>query len=183
MENPIWTYIFGPPKERKAMIELLRSLPAFDGLTTNELLQVERMLHVRRFTAGEQVFSEGLPGVGMYIVKEGEIEITKKIGNGGSVRLTLVGERHFFGEMALLDEMPRSASGSATRDSVLLSLCKPDLEQISERNPALANKIIGNLARLICRRLVKANENLETLQAKLEEAKAASRGKKAAGDE
>ena len=41
MDNPVWAYIFGPPKEKKAMIELLRSLPAFEGLSNNELVQID----------------------------------------------------------------------------------------------------------------------------------------------
>jgi len=167
VENPVWAYVFGPPKERRAMIALLRSLPAFEDLGTNELVQIERMLHERRYSAGEMVFEEGMPGAGMYIVKEGEIAIRKKLDGGRSIELAVVDERHFFGELALLDEMPRSASCYATKDSVLLSLCKPDLEKLNERNPRLANKILGNISRLVCKRLVKANENLETLQAKL----------------
>jgi CRP-like cAMP-binding protein len=168
VENPVWAYVFGPPKEKKAMVELLRALPAFEGLTTNELCQVDRMLHQRRYSAGETVFEEGMPGAGMYIVKEGEIAIDKKIDNKRSVHLADIQERNFFGELALLDEMPRSASCRAKRDTVLLSLCKPDLEKINERNPRLANTIITNVSRLLCKRLVKANENLEVLQGKLD---------------
>ncbi|MBD3393144.1 MAG: cyclic nucleotide-binding domain-containing protein [Chitinivibrionales bacterium] len=168
VDNPVWAYVFGPPKERKAMIELLKSLPAFEGLSTNELIQVDRMLHERRYTAGEMVFEEGMPGAGMYIVKEGEVAIRKKLDEGRTIQLALIQERHFFGEMALLDEMPRSASGYATRDTVLLSFCEPDLEKLTERNPRLANKILTNISRLVCKRLVRANENLEVLQSQLD---------------
>lgn len=167
MDNPIWSYIFGPPKEKKAIIDLLGSLPAFEGLSANELAQVDRSIHQRRYAAGEMVFGEGMPGAGMYIVKEGEVVIRKAIDDRKSIELAVVGERNFFGELALIDEMPRSAGAVATKETALLALGKPDLEAIMERNPRLGAKIISNIAQLICKRLVKANENLEIVQNRL----------------
>ncbi|MBD3315882.1 MAG: cyclic nucleotide-binding domain-containing protein [Chitinivibrionales bacterium] len=175
MDNPLWTYIFGPPAEKRDMVELLRTLPAFEGLSSNELLQIERRLHLRRYRADELVFEEGMPGAGMYIVKEGEVVIQKRIGDDHTVNLAFVKERSFFGELALIDEMPRSASARTTRDTVMLALGKPDLEHLTEQSPRLAVKVVGNIARLVCKRLVRANENLETLQTELNELRGAAR--------
>jgi CRP-like cAMP-binding protein len=169
MENAVWGYIFGPPKEKKAMIDMLRALPAFEGLSSNELVQIERMLHQRRYSAGEAVFEEGMPGAGMYIVKEGEVAIRKRVDDNHAIELAAIGSQNFFGELALLDETPRSASAYASRESVLLALSGPDLEKIRDRNPKLALKVIGNVARLVCKRLVRTNEHLESVQKKLNE--------------
>jgi CRP/FNR family cyclic AMP-dependent transcriptional regulator len=165
--NPIWSYFFGPPTEKKDMVELLRSLPVFEGLSTNELLVVDRMLHQRRYSVHEVVFEEDMPGAGLYIIKEGEIVIKKHIEGGEDVVLAVVKERSFFGEMALLEEMPRSAGAFAQKESILLALSKPDLESLNDRNPKLTLKIVNNIAALMCKRLVKANENLELLQNKI----------------
>jgi CRP/FNR family cyclic AMP-dependent transcriptional regulator len=165
--NPVWAYFFGPPAEKKDMIDLLRSLPVFEGLSTNELLVIDRMLHLRRYGAHEVVFEEDMPGAGLYIVKEGEVVINKHIEGGEDVVLAVVKERSFFGEMALLEEMPRSAGAFAQKESVLLAFSKPDLENLNERNPKLTLKIVNNIAALMCKRLVKANENLESLQNKI----------------
>ncbi len=167
MDNPVWAYIFGPPKEKRAIIELMKSLPAFEGLTQKELVTIERILHQRRYNAGEKVFGEDMPGAGMYIVKEGEVVIVKKIDADKEVELAVITERNFFGELALIDEMPRSASAVARKDTLLLAFCKPDLENIKDRNPRVAAQVVTNLARLVCKRLVKANENLEVLEKKL----------------
>ena len=164
MDNPIWAYIFGPPKEKQTMIELLKELPVFEGLSQRELIAIERIIHQRRYNAGEMIFGEDMLGAGMYIVKEGEVVITKKINENKEIELAVIGERNFFGEMALIDEMPRSASVKAKRDTILFAFCKPDLENIMERNPKVAAAIITNIARLVCKRLVKANENLEALE-------------------
>ncbi len=151
---------------------MLRALPAFEGLSTNELVQIERMLHQRRYSAEEVVFEEGMPGAGMYIVKEGAVVIRKKVDDRQSLELAVIGERNFFGELALLDESPRSASAYASKESVLLALSGPDLDKIVDRNPKLALKVIGNVARLVCKRLVRTNEHLEHAQKELNEYKA-----------
>jgi CRP-like cAMP-binding protein len=164
VDNPIWAYIFGPPKEKQTMIELLKELPVFEGLSQRELVAIERIIHQRRYNAGETIFGEDMLGAGMYIVKEGEVAITKKVNKNKEIELAVIGERNFFGEMALIDEMPRSASAKAKKDTVLFAFCKPDLENIMERNPKVAATIITNIARLVCKRLVQANENLEALE-------------------
>jgi CRP-like cAMP-binding protein len=83
------------------------------------------------------------------------------------MQLAIIPERSFFGEIALLDEIPRSASAIALSDTVLFGFSKPDLENLFERNQRLGIKILSNLSRLICRRLIKTNENLEQLQNQL----------------
>jgi CRP/FNR family transcriptional regulator, cyclic AMP receptor protein len=169
MQNAVWSNIFGPPKEKKAMVELLQGLPAFEGLSIHELLQLDRMLHLRRYKAEEIVFEENMPGAAMYIVKEGEIVIVKKVGESQLMELARIGARSFFGELALLDDSPRSASAYASRETTLLALAAPDLEKLKERNPKLALRIIGNVARLVCKRLVRTNENCELLQKRINE--------------
>jgi len=167
VEHAIWSTIVGPPKEKKAMVELLRSLIVFDGLSNNDLILIDRTLHLRTYQAGDIVFEEEMPGAGLYIIKEGEITIKKNIEGGSQINLAVIPSRSFFGELALVDEMPRSASAVASKESTLLAFGKPDLEKVKDRNPVLALKIISNISRLIAQRLVKANENIESLQKKI----------------
>jgi CRP-like cAMP-binding protein len=146
MDNPVWSYIFGPPKEKKTLLELIRNIPVFESLSNNELVQIERMLHERRYMPGESVFNEGEPGAGMYIIQKGTVVIKKSVSDTDSIELAKIGEKNFFGELALLDEIPRSASACTEKESVLLGFSKPDLEKIMERNPRLGMKILGNVA-------------------------------------
>lgn len=167
MDNPVWSYFFTPPREKMANIELMKELPVFESLTNGELVQIERVLHERHYHPDEVVFNEGEPGAGLYIVKKGEVSIRKKIVGGDDIQLAVIHERSFFGELALLDEIPRSASAIALSPAILYGFSKPDLEHLLERNPRLGTKIIQNLARLVSKRLVKSNENLEYVQAEL----------------
>ena len=170
MYNPVWSYFFPSAQKKEITIELLKNLPMFEALSMRELVQIERILHERIYKAGERVFNEGEPGAGMYIVKKGEIAITRKHGDT-SIQLALIQERSFFGEVALLDEIPRSASAVATVETVLFGFSKPDLENILERNLRLGCKILENLSRIMCRRLLKANENVEFYQTELDKLK------------
>ncbi len=165
--NAVWGNIFGSPREKKVIIETLGQLPAFEGLSKNDLAQVERVTHERRYKAGEPVFDEKMPGAGMYIVLSGEVVIEKLIGDDNKIELATVGEKCFFGELALIDEMPRSAGARAKIDSVLLAFCKPDLENLLEHNPGLAARIVRNVAKMICRRLVETNNRMEALETRI----------------
>jgi CRP/FNR family cyclic AMP-dependent transcriptional regulator len=163
MDNPIWSpFRFAGGRENLAGI--LACIPAFDGLSKSELRIVEQMMHQRQYKKGETVFNEGEPGAGMYLVKSGEVEITRKMANGAELALALVKESGFFGELALLDEIPRSASARAVADTALFAFSKPSLESLCRRNPRLGIKILSNLSRVICKRLVKSNDAMEQLQ-------------------
>jgi len=171
MDNPLWSFFFKPPKEKLQLISLLETLPIFESISQNDLIQIERMLHTRRYSAGELVFNEDEPGAAMYIIQRGAVVITKKVGKNDTIELATIGESSFFGELALLDEMPRSASAHAQKEATLLAFSKPDLEKLVERNPRLGARILINLSRLISQRLIKANGNMEQLQKEVNELK------------
>jgi CRP-like cAMP-binding protein len=181
MDNPIWSCFFRPSQDKKANIELLRDVPVFEGLTNGELVQIERVLYERRYAKGDMVFNEDEPGAGMYIVKKGSVSISMKIDGKGRMDLARIQERSFFGELALLDEIPRSASAVSLSETVLFGFSKPDLENLLDRNSRLGIKILTNLSRLVCKRLIKSNDNLEVLQSELTKLRAqvSEPGKKA----
>ncbi|MDD5675653.1 MAG: cyclic nucleotide-binding domain-containing protein [Chitinivibrionales bacterium] len=169
MDSTLWAYLFGPPREKKALIDLVRELPVFQDCSLSQLVQIERVMHKRLYRKDEIVFNEGEPGAGMYIVIHGEVAIRKRVAAEKQIVLAVIGTRHFFGELALLDEIPRSASAVAVEETELLAFCKPDLERIVLRNPKLGVTILRNISRLVCKRLIKTNQNVETLENKLEE--------------
>ena len=140
--------------------ELLRSIPLFDNLTDRELAGIERILHERIYSTDEEIFREGEPGIAMYIIETGSVLI--KVGNDGKT-IAELHEGEFFGELALLDDSPRSASAVANAESKIFAFSQPDLFGIMERNPHLGIKIIVPLARIIGDRLKRMNEQLHAL--------------------
>lgn len=142
---------------------MLSSLPIFDGLTRGQLKQITRLLHQREYDKDEIVFNQSEPGAGLYIIVSGRITIWRPIEGAEPMVLAEFVEGNFFGELALVDEIPRSATASAVERTTLLAFPKPDLERLIDRQPQVAVKILFNLSRLIAQRLVRANENLERL--------------------
>ncbi|MBT3271867.1 MAG: cyclic nucleotide-binding domain-containing protein, partial [Spirochaetales bacterium] len=147
--------------------DFLAELPIFENLSGGQRKQVSRILHERKYTKGETVFNEAEPGAGLYIIESGRVAITKHIEGGEPAVLATIEEGNFFGELALIDEIPRSATAIAFEDTVLLAFPKPDLDRLVSRHPQLAVKILYNLSRLVAQRMIHANENLRKLQESL----------------
>ena len=164
MQNPVWAYIFRPNKEERSLADLLSKLPVFDGLSRGQLKQIMRILHERTYVDGETIFNEAEPGAGLYIIESGRVAISKQIRDGSPVALAEFVAGNFFGELALIEEIPRSATAKAVEKTNLLAFPKPDLDRLIERQPQLAVKVLYNLSRLVAQRLILANNNIGRLQ-------------------
>jgi len=105
--------------------ELLERVPLFKGLSESSRISLSQRLVERRLQAGELVFAKGDKGDAMFIVLSGKVEIfLPPEGGADRVDLKEVNEGEHFGELALFDEKPRSASAEAKADCVLLELAR-----------------------------------------------------------
>tara|TARA_Y100000590_G_scaffold455562_1_gene604470 strand:+ start:426 stop:908 length:483 start_codon:yes stop_codon:yes gene_type:complete len=139
------------------VLKALESVPIFDDLSDKELSEVARLTHERTYKKDEHIFKQHAPAEGMYVILDGAVEIIDP--DSGTVFASLeTGD--FFGELALLDEEPRSASAHATQPSRLIGFFRTDLLTLMKRYPELGNKIMLNLARVLGERLRKTNEEL-----------------------
>lgn len=152
MEDDIyWTNVFKKSKKvEENIFSVLKRIPIFEGLTYKELKSVERILHRRTYKADEFIFKEYEPGVGMYIIESGKVNIT--LGKEQKL-LVLLSNGDFFGEMALILEGQRTASAVAKEPTKLLGFFQPDLFNLLETTPKIGNKILLHLAQMIAERL------------------------------
>lgn len=164
MQNPVWAFIFRSKSDQQSLADLLSTLPIFEGLSRSQLKLIMRLLHERNYAKGETVFNEAEPGAGLYIIESGSVVITKQVEGAEPVSLAEFVKGNFFGELALIEEIPRSATASALESTKLLAFPKPDLDGLIDRQPQLAVKILYNLSRLVAQRLIQANENFGKLQ-------------------
>lgn len=102
----------------------------------------------RSFKTDDMVFSENEPGRELYIIQTGRVKITKMV-NGQEVMLAVLQPGDIFGEMALLDNKPRSASAICAEDSVMLAINKANFEGMVKAQPQLATKLITLLSERI----------------------------------
>ncbi len=170
-KNSYWENIFEKDKQlqiKQAII--LKKVPMFSDLKKGELNEFERIIHQRHYKDEEVVFYEGEPGLGMYIIESGSIAIYKDFNSKMKEELAVLIPGDFCGEMALLDESPRSATAVAIGETTLLGLFRPDLFNLIERKPRLGNKILLKLAQMIAERLRFHNIELQNLKQKLEKA-------------
>lgn len=102
----------------------------------------------RDFKPGQAIFNEGDEGDLMYIIQDGSVEVVKKIGNAEWV-VAILGKGDFFGEMALISRIRRTASVRAITEVKLLAFDRAGFQQMIEKNSRMAMAIIDKL----CRRL------------------------------
>ena len=168
-ENAIWKNIFSERVVRAGSLEqILSKVPAFAGLATRELKEVAAIVHKREYRAGEPVFSQGDPGLGMYIIQEGEVTISLSGKEEDERELAVLTEGDFFGELALIDESPRSANARCKSDCVLIGFFRPDLFELIEKKNQLGIKIIFKLAEIVSQRLRKTDKELSRARSQLE---------------
>jgi CRP-like cAMP-binding protein len=140
--------------------DTLRSIPIFSELGRRELASVERILHKREYSAGEVIFRQDEPGLGMYIIETGRVSILTDDSHNS---MTELGDGEFFGELPLLDGGSRSATAVAKTPCRIFGFFQPDLFALIERNPRLGVKIVLSLAAIIGMRLRAVNDRVQTL--------------------
>jgi CRP-like cAMP-binding protein len=168
-DNALWRNLFSQRVIREGTIEeVLSKVPAFANLAPRELKEVATIVHKREYRSGEPVFYQGDPGLGMYIVKDGEVSIVIQGKDGNEEELALFGDGDFFGELALLDESPRSANAVCKTECTLIGFFRPDLFELIEKNTTLGIKIVLKLAEIVAQRLRHTDKELSKVKSQLE---------------
>ena len=168
-DNALWRNLFSQRVIREGTIEeVLSKVPAFANLAPRELKEVAAIVHKREYRSGEPVFYQGDPGLGMYIVKDGEVSIVIQGKDGNERELALFGDGDFFGELALLDESPRSANAVCKTECTLIGFFRPDLFELIEKNTTLGIKIVLKLAEIVAQRLRHTDKELSKVKSQLD---------------
>jgi CRP/FNR family transcriptional regulator, cyclic AMP receptor protein len=140
----------------EATHELLRRVPLFAELSESELERVASVAVPRAFPKGVRVFHEGDDSNACYIVRSGDLRVTREHSDGRAIALATLGPGDIFGELAMIDGGLRSASVETLTDSALLALPASDVRRVVARNGDIAAKLIV----AITRRLRETNERV-----------------------
>jgi len=161
MRNAIWENIFRRQGKQLSDTALaLSNVPIFKGLSQKEIREIEHIIHQREYQAGEAIFHQGDPGLGMYIIVLGQVQIVNNQDPDNPIIYSELDDGDFFGDMSLVDEADRSATALAIANTRIIAFFRPELKDILTRFPSLGNKILINLAEVIARRLRKTNDLL-----------------------
>lgn len=124
---------------------------------------------VRRHAAGTVLFREGDRGEKMYVIRSGKVNIWKHISES-EVSLAVLGPGEFFGEMALLEGLPRSASATVVADALLIEVAQPAFETLVHKNGEIAVRLMKRLSS----RLREADRKIQALMSRSGAARALS---------
>ena len=125
----------------KAVVESLRKVPLFSGCSARELQTIGKAVKPIEHPAGTVIAREGEPGIGLFVIQDGTAEVTI----GGRTKATL-GPSDFFGEIALLDGGPRTATVMAKTDVKLLGLTEWVFRGLMQEHPSIAIKTLEAMA-------------------------------------
>ena len=124
-----------------ASTDMLRKVPLFAGLDEKELQEIANSMRERRFNAGDTVTQEGAGGVGFFVVEEGRADVSV----GGETKGS-VGPGDYFGEIALINESPRTATLTAATDMLCYGMTPWDFRPLVESNSTIAWKLLTAMA-------------------------------------
>jgi CRP-like cAMP-binding protein len=142
------------------MKNLLKNIELFSTLTDDELEEIEKICVREKYAKDTIMFMEGDPGDRCYVIVTGEVRVSKIIPNIGEEALAVLKPGNYFGEMALIDNFPRSAHAIANTDVEVLAITKSGLEQVLLRDREMGYKLLWVFTRTLSRRLREANEKL-----------------------
>ncbi len=137
----------------------LRTVPLFCGLTDDMLTAVADACSVESFSRNSVIFHERDNGTSLFIILSGMVKVSLVRRDGKEAILALLKPGEFFGEMALLDNRPRSASVIAIKPTTVVILTRDDFEDLINERP----QIIKNMINAVAGRLRKANQKIANL--------------------
>jgi CRP-like cAMP-binding protein len=131
---------------QESITEKLKSISFFSDMSDYDLQQIAEITEEKTYAKGEAIIEERTSAERFFIIYRGKIEITKQFEDGEQFVLAVHSDGDFFGEMALLDEGPRSATARAVEPTSVLEITRPDFETLLYKAPVVAYHIIRELS-------------------------------------
>ncbi len=144
------------------MITFLLDTPMFGTLDPSEIQELLPIIEVEEFSAGQTLFTEGDAGDAWYALYRGKVDVIKDVG-ADKKEIHPLDAGACFGEIALLDGAPRSATIQAIDDCVVLRFSQSAFEELLDQSHSVAYKLLRHLAVMLARRTRSATERLSEL--------------------
>ncbi len=145
--------------------EQLARVPFFEGLTREALALISKATTEETHATGTTIFQYGDAGDKLFIIAEGKVRISREVPGIGEEALAVLGPGEVFGEMALIDEAPRSADARVHERCRLLVISKESFDDLLFLHKDLAYEVLWTTVRLLSSRLRETNEKLTFLTA------------------
>lgn len=146
--------------DKKLYKKLLTLVPLFKSLQPEELEAIVRISKLLKIRKGVTVIEEEDDGSAMYIMVEGKAEVVKRLAGGDTTRLAELDAPTVFGEMALIDKSPRSASVVTQSDTMLFQINLQAFNELRSSLHPAAFKVLREIAPTLCTRLRQINDRI-----------------------
>jgi CRP/FNR family cyclic AMP-dependent transcriptional regulator len=137
---------------------VLEGVDLFEHMSGDDRVRLAAVVDLRRLEAGATLFKAGSPGESLFVIRSGEVELYIRDTAGQKIVLTVAGPGEIFGELALLDSGPRTATAIALADCELLELDRDDLLLLFQQAPKAALRLLAAMGHMTR----KADELLKT---------------------
>ncbi|MFD0472735.1 Crp/Fnr family transcriptional regulator [Nonomuraea thailandensis] len=141
----------GLPYEVEPVAAVLAEIPLFQVLGESGIRSTARAGMARRYRSGQIIFHQGDPGESLYVLLDGLVKVVFTTEHGDEIVLNMLRRGDTFGEMALLDGSPRSASIVTARPSWVFALPRARLLELMREHPGLADEFLRLLGRMVRR--------------------------------
>lgn len=141
---------------------VLRRCALFESLSAEQVEKVAEIATGRDVAEGQPIFRDGSTGDEMYVIVAGTVRISKEIPGAGEEALTLLGPGSYFGEMAAIEDAPRSADAVAHTACGLLAIRREDLDRLMFLDKDLAYAVLWAIVRTLSSRLRETTEKLRS---------------------
>ena len=131
--------------------DVLAKVGLFGGLSADELDGLASLMRPRAYAKDEVIYLKGDPGTAFYVIASGRVKIALTSPDGKEIIIRRLGPGDFHGELALLDDQPRSADAIATEQSVLLVLQRDGFRHFIEEHCDAAVKLLGTVSQYLRR--------------------------------
>lgn len=152
-----------PGTTLEQVIQFLLETPLFQDLDASELAEVVQIMQIQRFRPDQAIFKEGEEGNAWYVIFEGEARVDKRNPFTPSREVALLGPHSCFGEMAILDESARSATITAQESITAFRFPAIQFQMLLEEGNLAAYKLIHAMAKTLCDRQRRLNQQLSDL--------------------
>jgi CRP-like cAMP-binding protein len=154
-----------PPGPSSGVRDILSRVPFFQELTAAEIDRIASIGRVVPYQKDMVLFHEGDAGEAFYVVLAGAIRISKSVPGKGDQTLAFMEQGGFFGEMALVDDFPRSATAITQQDTLVLFIERRPLLEVFQVEPVIGRKVLWAFCRTLSIRLRETNDRIVALSA------------------
>jgi cAMP-binding proteins - catabolite gene activator and regulatory subunit of cAMP-dependent protein kinases len=158
-----WANIFKVTSPVSDLEMTLSTMLPFMNLNHKELSSIIEIMHHRNYVSGEYIFIQNDPGIGLYIIQEGEVIIERVSEKGNKIVLADLSTGDFFGDLAMVDGKIRSGSAKAVTDCKLAVIFKPDLDGFIDKYPKIGIQILRGFSQIVSLRLRNLNQDYLSL--------------------